>query len=464
MSTLHEFTTWEPLLHVLRSAHTATPGALGGHVAGRIGTHAYSVPMPWGPMFTMHGQASDEADRRPELDAVQRVRGALAEAGADGVSFVARMSPDGPAVLDLLDFGPAVEAEGSGPLPGALVLVEDAVPEPWRRVPDPVPGAKLSPAADPAALESFLRDRLPDSVGATEAELAEAEVRLGVALPDELKALYRVTRARWEDCNDDYEAAMRVANAVGCQLFPLDELYIADAASRQSPWRFAAMKAEAVDTRYDTAVQGLVGSPRWIVFGDWDGDRIAVDLTPGPGGHTGQVIVLSREESVGAGLIADSLTELVLPGQGQRGPRRRADDEPPAVAHVNIRSLSSVEAAAHPTLEVLSIGLWEGEPLSLEPVVDLPRLRTLRAESGTLAAPLEISRLTRLEFLELCPQDWRVLLDADAVPRSLLAAGIEVRNDVDPLPVVDLANEILARWDRPLITRTTLEGSLGPVP
>ncbi|MFB7574610.1 hypothetical protein ACIQFZ_24760 [Streptomyces sp. NPDC093064] len=51
----------------------------------------------------------------------------------------------------------------------------------------------------------------------------------------------------------------------------------------------------------------------------------------------------------------------------------------------------------------------------------------------------------------------------EPVPRSLLAAGIEARHDADPLPVVDLANEILARWDRPLITRTTLEGSLGPV-
>ncbi|MFF4354090.1 SMI1/KNR4 family protein [Streptomyces sp. NPDC001530] len=464
MSTLHEFTTWEPLLHILRSAHTATPGTLGGHVAGRIGTHAYSVPMPWGTMFTMHGQASVAADRRPEFDAVQRVRGALAEADADGASFVARMSPDGPAVLHLLDFGPAVEAEVSGPLPGALVLVEGAVPEPWRRLPDPVPDAKPSPAADPAALESFLRERLPDAIGATEAELAEAEARLGIPLPDELKALYRVTRARWEDWNDDYEPAMRVAEAVGCQLLPLDELYIADAASGRSLWRFAALEAEAVDTRSDTAVQGLVGSPGWIVFGHWDGDRLAVDLTPGPGGHTGQVIVLVREESIGAGLIADSLTELVLPGRGRRSPRRRADDERPAVAHVNSRGVSSVEVAAHSALEVLSIGVWEGEPLSLEPVVDLPRLRTFRASPGTLADPLEISRLTGLEFLELCPQDWRVLLDADAVPRSLLAAGIEVRNDVDPLPVVDLANEILARWDRPLITRTTLEGSLGPMP
>ncbi|GGJ23229.1 hypothetical protein GCM10010121_037730 [Streptomyces brasiliensis] len=276
-------------------------------------------------------------------------------------------------------------------------------------------------------------------------------------LPDKLKSLYRVTRARWEDWNDDYESAMRVANAVGCQLFTLDELYIADADSRWWSWRSAAMEAEVVDSPSDAAVQGLVGSPGWIVFGDADGDRFAVDLTPGPGGHTGQVIVLSREESIGASLEADSLTELVLPGRGTHGSHPRAYGEPPAVAHVNIGSVRSVEAAAHPALEVLSIGLWEGEPFSLEPVVDLPRLRTLRADPGTLADPLEISRLTGLEFLDLCPQDWRVLLDADAVPRSLLAAGIEVRNDVDPLPVVDLANEILARWDRPLITRTTLE-------
>ncbi|MGW3512302.1 hypothetical protein [Streptomyces sp. NPDC000994] len=42
-----------------------------------------------------------------------------------------------------------------------------------------------------------------------------------------------------------------------------------------------------------------------------------------------------QPRSVGAGLIADSLTELVLPGWAERGLRWRADDEPPAVAHVN---------------------------------------------------------------------------------------------------------------------------------
>ncbi|MFJ5218706.1 SMI1/KNR4 family protein [Streptomyces sp. NPDC088354] len=461
MTTLHEFTTWEPLLHILRSVHTATPGgALDGHVAGRITTHAYSVQMPGGTSFTVHGQASGGPDRRPfEFDAVQQVREALKEAHADGASFVARMSPDGPAVLHLLDFGPAVEAEVTGPLPGALLLVEGAVPEPWRRLPEPVPDAKSSPAADATALETFLRERLPDAIGATEEEISAAEARLGIPLPDEIKALYRVTRARWDDLTDD-EAMWHLMKTVTCELFPLDELYIADAPSRHSPWRLAAMAT--VGTPPGAAVQGLVGSPGWIVFGESDGDRLAVDLTPGPAGHTGHIIVLSHEVDVGAGLVADSLTELMLrlPAQRRSAPRT---EQPPAAARVNIRSLKSVEAAAHPALEVLSIGVWEGEPLSLEPVVDLPRLRTLLAYPGTLADPLETSRLTGLEFLTLSPQDWRVLLDADMVPRSLLAASIEVRNDVDPLPVVDLANEILARWDRPLITRTTLEGSLGPV-
>ncbi|MFD4975829.1 hypothetical protein [Streptomyces sp. NPDC058424] len=113
---------------------------------------------------------------------------------------------------------------------------------------------------------------------------------------------------------------------------------------------------------------------------------------------------------------------------GGVGPRWWADDEPTAVAHVNSRSLRCVEATAHPALEVVSIGVWEGEPLSLEPVVDLLRLRTLRAEPGTLADPLEISRLTGLEFLELCRQDWRV---RRLRPRSLAAQ--RVASEPEPL-------------------------------
>lgn len=407
------------------------------------------------------GRVLQAEDMQDEFDAVQRVQSALADAGADGISFVAEFSPAGRTVLHLISPDPAVEPGIGGPHPGSLILVEDSVPEPWRRLPDPVPGAVPAPSVDPALLERTLRERVPDAIGATEAEIAAVEARLGVALPDELKVLYQVTRVRWEDWGDDYAVAERVYMAVGCGLFSLDDLYIADAPSRPCPWQFGA--TEAVVTPPDAAVRGLVGSPGWIVFGDnGGGDRIAVDLTPGPRGHTEQIIILSHEENIGAGLVADSLTDLMVNGRRQ-GRLGRRGDEPPVVAWVNIRSLRSVQAAAHAGLEVLRIGVWEGEPLSLAPVTGLPCLRTLTAYPGTLADPLEIAKLTKLEFLKLGPEEWRVLLDSGAVPRSLSAAAIEVHGNRHPLPIVAIANELLALWDRPPITQTTLEDNLGPV-
>ncbi|MFJ9147187.1 SMI1/KNR4 family protein [Streptomyces sp. NPDC102270] len=456
MSSLHEFTTWEPLLRLVHAENAERLAAPGGHVAGRISRSGWSVPLRRNS--PPPGRASRIEDMQDEFDAVEQVRTALADSGLHDVSFVTELSSAGRAVLHLLDPGAAVEPGIGGPHPGAIRLVEDAVAEPWRRLPEPAEGASPDPSADPGLLERTLRERLPDAIGATEAELAAAQEHLGVPLPAELKALYRVTRARWEDWDGDHEKADQVYDAVGCELFSPDRLYIADAASRRCPWQFAAM--EAVVTPPDAAVQGVVGSPGWIVFGDnGGGDRLAVDLTPGPRGHTGQIILLSHEENIGAELLAPSLTGLVLNGEsGEDGSRHR--HELPAVAYVNIRGVSSVQAAAHPELEVLSIGVWEGEPVSLAPVTGLPRLRTLTAYPGSLADPLEIAALTGLEYLELGPEEWRVLLDAGAVPHGLLAAGIEIRGERHPLPVADLADELLALWGRPPIQRTVLEGDL----
>ncbi|WP_141205546.1 SMI1/KNR4 family protein [Streptomyces griseorubiginosus] len=455
MSPIHELATWEPLLRLLFHDNAERLAAPGGHVAGHIGQGGWSVPVrrPSPPP----GRASQIEDMQEEYDAVGRVHTALAESDVDGVAFVAEISPAGRAVLHLIETGPAVEPGIGGPHPGPILLVEGAVPEPWRRLPDPADSVSPDPAADPAALERTLRERLPDAIGATEEEIAAAEERLGIALPEELKALYRVTRARWEDWDGDYDKAEQVYDAVGCELLPLDRLYVAEASTRRCSWQFAAM--EAVVTPPDAKVQGVVGSPGWIVFGDnGGGDRLAVDLTPGPRGHRGQIVLIGHEDNIGADLLAASLTGLVHHGEHEERARRR---EAPEVAYVNVGSVGSVEEAAHPALEVLSVGvLPEGTRVSLAPVVGLPRLRTLSAYPGTLADPLEIGRLTGLEYLELAPEQWRTLLDADAVPRSLLAAGIEVLGEHHPLPVVDLANELLALWDRPPMTRTVLEGDL----
>ena len=120
-------------------------------------------------------------------------------------------------------------------------------------------------------------------------------------------------------------------------------------------------------------------------------------------------------------------------------------------------------------MEVLGIRKrrkWEGEPLGLAPLAGLPNLRTLCADPGILADPLEIAELTTLEYLELGPQDWRALLDAKAVPDSLLAAKIIVRGNPIPQPQPDpagyvaLANEIIALWKGPQIAEIMIEGQL----
>ncbi|MFD7630620.1 SMI1/KNR4 family protein [Streptomyces sp. NPDC059851] len=449
LSSLYEFGTWDPVLRLLLAGYPEIRPDGSARVAGRISRTGWSL---W-----LRGGTSSEGPA-----AVEHVQRALARGGVEEVAFSAEIRPTGRTTLRLVWPCPAVEAAIGYPDLGVLVLVEGSVPEPWRRLPDPVPGAVPAPSADLELLERTLRERIPDAIGATEEEIAAAEARLGVILPDELKVFYRVTRVRGEageDREDDHEAWESASAAVGYEVSALHELYAIDPAVRHSRWELGATKGVA--TPPDAPVQGLAGSPGWIVFGSNGGDEIAVDLTPGPGGHLGQVILVDHEQSLGAELVADSFTDLVLGRQRERPRARRADL--PAVAEVGGGDLPTVRAAARPALEVLSVRAGDGAPFSLSPVTGLPRLRTLTAAPGTLADPLEIAELTGLEFLELGLQEWRVLLDAGAVPRSLSAAAIRERErdrGGDRGAVVAVANELLALWDRPRIDETVLEGDL----
>ncbi|MFJ9823891.1 SMI1/KNR4 family protein [Streptomyces sp. NPDC101160] len=443
-SSLHAFATWEPVLRLMLGEDTERRAGRSARVAGRVGRYGWSLAH----------RGSTSATARA---AVQEIQRGLARGGVEEVAFRAEVRPDGGTTLGLVWPSPVVEPAVGYPDLGVLVLVDGAVPEPWLRRPDPVPGAVPAPSADPELLERTLRERLPDAVGVTEEEIAAAETRLGLTLPEELKVLYRVARVEW---GDDFDGAVGAGAAVGCELSGLHELDIVDAAVRNPGWDLGA--TTAVRTTPDAAVQALAGSPGWIGFGSNGGDTFAIDLTPGPGGHLGQVVLVDHEQSLGAELVADSLTDFVLGRLREEGPGSRGDQWP-AVARVGTGGLETVEAAAHPALEVLTVEAPDGDgaPFRLAPLAGLPRLRTLTASPGALADPLEVSGLTGLEFLELGAREWRALLDAGAVPRGLKAAAVDVR-DQDHLPVVDLANEILALRNRPRITQTLLDGDLGP--
>lgn len=456
MSTLHEFDLWEPLLRVLRAARAPVLDAPGGYVAGVIargaGTEPWRLPNSSLPL--------EAPDRAAAAESVERLQDAVDDALVEDVVFVAEIAADGQAVVHLFTYGPAVEPGFDRSFPGTLLLVEGAVAEPWRRLPEPTPGAGPAPSADPDLLERVLREQVPGVVGASATEIAAAEARLGAELPEEVRALYRATGARREDRGGGLGTDDCIYDVLGFWLFPLDEAYVADLTPRPFSWEYGAMEASV--TGPDDAVQDLPASPGWIVIGlTVGGDVVAVDLTPGPRGHTGQVIVLSHGQLVGAVLLAESLTDLV--GQPTRRlSSARAAEEPPVVVHLSGEGRADLEHLAHPDLEVLGLRGWRGEPLSLAPVVGLPRLRTLSASAGSLADPAEIAGLNALEYLALSPPDWRILLDADGLPPGLSAAAVQAGGSRDPRPVMALANEILARWQRPLITETVLRGVLQP--
>ncbi len=472
---LYDFETWAPLLEYLREEEKEGrwDSGPGGLLAGEIGQHGWSMPRL--RRRQNPGRAAVEVQRA----VIRRVADALAETGSSCVSFATQIVPVAPVAptfgrrvtrgrvtLRLHAFSPA-ERRHSGfnyeYFPRVVVLVDGAVPEPWRHEPDQVPGARPAPTADPGLVERTMHEWFPTATGATHEEIAACERRLGVPLPDELKALYRVASGRPDDWGT-FDDSVRLWETLPNEfLFTLDSLYVADPATRGSGnWDLQAQ--EAVITPPGARVQGLVGSPGWIVFAhDGSGEMTAVDLTPGPGGHVGQVIEIPHEQDLGARLVCDSVTDLILHRQPEH------QDEPPAPASPAVTevrdgnprhrgyAVPTVQAAADPALEVLIICGGGDAPRSLVPLAGLPRLRTLVADPGALADPREIAALTGLEFLELGPDDWRSLLTAGAVPRSLLAAAVHTRGQ-DQSAADAVVTDLLALFDRPQATETILEG------
>lgn len=187
---LRDFETWAPLLEYLREEEKlgGRDSKPGGLLEGEIGQHGWSIPR------FRHRQNPGRAAVETQRAAIRREADALTEAGGSSVSFSARTAPVMPAgddqaarsrvALRVRVFSPA-EQQYPGLnyefFPRVVSLVDVPVLEPWRREPDPVPGARPAPTADPGLVKRTMRERLPGATGATDEEIAACERRLGVS-------------------------------------------------------------------------------------------------------------------------------------------------------------------------------------------------------------------------------------------------------------------------------------------
>ncbi len=344
-----------------------------------------------------------------------------------------------------------------------VVLVPGAVPEPCR-APEP-------PTAPPASndldlLRGELRRCAPEAVGATPEQLAEAERILGRPLPPELRALFETVADGWVDLVDVDELN---DVEIGSFLVALPERLTTDwvqgapgtARGLDGPdlWRFVA--SDVPDVRPDGVVARRAVSPGWIPFADdGGGNPYCLDLTPGPAGRVGQVVQLEHD-SLEAHLVADSLTDFVqgietsldwtADGPGGRKARLRGRGD----------ELSPEDLVVATDLEVLSVSV--PTPIDLGPCLGLPKLRSLTADRGSLVDVRQVLAFPALEYLELSPGDWRVLLDAGAVPRTLLAAGITPESNMRDVVTQEMrviAARLRAAYGVPAPPRTVLTGRL----
>ncbi|MFG2820917.1 SMI1/KNR4 family protein [Kitasatospora sp. NPDC048365] len=201
-----------------------------------------------------------------------------------------------------------------GERPGFLAVLD----QDYRLVPPGYTEAEgtAGPAGDPdlvlARLRAYLERRaeilgrsetLPPPV--TEADLADAERRLGRPLPADLRALYLLADGSGDDA---------------CGLFgnlgwmPLARLVADNADLREPVWTGWEHHWDAVvlDTYPPGMVRRCLEHPGWLPFATADdGNYLAVDMSPARAGQPGQVIQIGRDYYDGPLYVCDSVTSLL---------------------------------------------------------------------------------------------------------------------------------------------------------
>lgn len=319
-----------------------------------------------------------------------------------------------------------------------VVLDED-----FRLPNHPLPGMALPPGSahtgaptDPAVLaevsalfEEFveryeqIKGRPPAlRPGYSEQEIAAAEADLGVRLPEDLRALYRMTR-------DD---AAETGLLGRFSPYPLD-----DVVEYHQPgslgWNDGPFDDAVVfESNPPGTIKRLSRNDWWITFAtDFAMNNLAVDLDPAEHGRPGQVFEYGRDVPGPPEYVAGSVTELL---EGVVTALREGDyeDEDPESDYLQThagsagggfgervyhdfgsRDLAEVVETAHDAQRLVLNDAVELDPAALAP---LRTLRELRINRAKLVVP-SVADLPALECLAVEAE--RIDLDALAHQQTL---------------------------------------------
>ncbi len=437
MTSLFHPDAWRPFVAALRAS--TPPGVVETEFRGTVssggcgGSTAYDGDTRRRGLYPEHGDSP--------MDALMSLG-----ASVDGPSVAVRalVTSSGDALVSIVSASPQLTFGMGSAVLESVQLVPGADPEPYRRVPVVYDDVTVSPQADAAVVTALVHQLLPEAQPAERSALAAAESRLGIALPEDVRALYLAA--------DSGLLALLPKDPerfFGMQIIPLNDTdaraYL-EPQARYLSWADGATEVVAPDPH--ERVQPLGVSPAWFPIGaDGSGNVYVVDLRPGPRGTVGQVLFVDHVTASGALWLAPSLTELLT-----ERPAEMADEGALGGLLIRVGPHSGKTVAdVQPIAEVVYV-TSETSPADLSPLAGHSRIRTLVTESAAVTDLAPISALPALEFLQLDVAGWQQLLRTGQVPSTLLAAGLRGRDDWPA--TIDVVNGLLAAWNQPPIEVT----------
>lgn len=353
-------------------------------------------------------------------DQIDAVVSALAQ-GQTGVAMELRFGPAGRYefryTLGLRTLSPArVVLDEQFRYPHHPVAVRSVATTPEPGDTDPAVLAEVAGLVDEFVRRyEQLKGRAPQfAPGHSEAEIAAAEARIGLRLPEDLRALYRLVH------DDDAEHGL-----LGRQsLLPLDEVVRHYLDSELGAWGWNDDLFDSKRVVHDSApygrIQRMSRNVRWItVASDRACNWCAVDLDPADGGTSGQLFVYGRDYFESVGYVAESVTAILsdvvaalrageveneypdaayLGLPDQIGAAIEVDGS--AVLNLENTSLAAALADLAAPSDVQALYLHDGDCPDLDELVTLPQLRQLGIR-GAQAVELAVPPTVPLESLNV---------------------------------------------------------------